>query len=373
MTMRAREIKRDEELPIIKKSVSFSNLSIMTPMKGVKSANLKKYDKDDRKGSGCMINEISKHIDSDTLDGIYGTEGFSLGICRDIKERYSPDSVNFVFFNLKGTKFPNENLTNSLGHVLYSASDKVVCLPSIQKAFLLSPSTSGKSQKIDERKIDDYLIFQKRIIDAVNVRNSKEILGIIPLLVPKYTRKIVDLYIENEIFNYVIDAGTANILNKEPDLRSILGHISRQAKEHKRSLAETYIHAINLGINQFSADEVSADDFLSLFAYIDTFGTTFKTRGNFVKNAKPRSKVFLPDRYTYRLTDKMPKDDLPEDIKTGAYPKLSLFNEKRQVAEAVNVREMIGQEGMKSYVKSKAISDVTYGKLANIFSRVKVD
>ena len=373
MTMRAREIKRDEDLPIIKKSVSFSDLSITTPVKGVKSSNLKKYDKEDRKAGGCMINEISKSLDSNTLEGIYGTEGFSLGVCRDVKERYSPDSVNFVFFNLKGEKFPNENLTDSLGHVLYSASDKVVCLPSIQKAFLLSPSTSGKSQKIDERKIEDYLLFQKRIIDAVNVKNSKEILGMIPLLVPKYTRKIVDLYIENEIFNFVIDAGTANVLNKEPDLRNILDYISRQAKEHKRSLADMYIHAINLGVNHFSADEVSADDFLSLFAYIDTFGTTFKTRGGFNKSTKPRSKVFLPNRYTYRLTDKMSQEDLPVDIRVGGYPKLSIFNEKRQVAEAVNVREMIGEEGMKSYVKSKAISDATYGKLENIHARVKVD
>jgi len=373
MAMRAREIKRSEDLPIIKKSISFSDLSVTTPVKGVKSSNLKKYDKAERKESGCMINEISKSLDSSTLEGIYGTEGFSLGMKRDIQDRYSPDSVNFVFFNLKAAKFPDENLTNSLGHVIYSASDKVVCLPTIQMGMLKSPTSTGKSQKIDERKVEDYLLFQQRIIDAVNVKNSKEILGTIPLLVPKYSRRIIDLYINNGIFNYVIDAGTANILNKEPDLRSILDNISRQGKEHGRSLADTYIHAINLGINHFSADEVSSDDFLSLFAYIDTFGTTFKTRGKFIKGAKPRSKVFLPERYTYRLLDRMPLDGLPEDVRSGGYPKLGLFNEKRQVGEAANIREMIGQERMKSYVKSKAISEATYGKLENIFSQVKID
>ncbi len=363
----------DENIGVIKKLVSISDQSVTTPTKAIKCSNIKDYSSKEK------INEVSKRINLDTLKNFHEKDGFSGTFCRNVRDKFSPDCFNFVFFNLTTNQFPDDEVVDCLGHVLYSASDRIICLPIVQKALLSSPRPSGKSQKIDDKKVNNYLLLQQKVIDAINLKNSKSILGVIPILAPKYTRQIIDLYFENEIFDFVIDAGTANIFNKEPDLRSILGSINDHAKEriepNKSSLADTYIHAVNLGINNFSADEVSSDDFLSLFAYIDTFGNKFKPRGKFDIKVEPRKKVFLRDIYAYKLLDKLSEKSPFAYLKEEKrYTKITAFNEKEQFDESIKIKTMIGEEDVGQYIKSKgAISESTYKKLEHIFSKIKVD
>lgn len=368
MELKIRALDIADDIGVAKKSISLPGSSITTPTKSIKCINIKNYPKEEK------INEISKRINLKTLENFHEKEGFSNAFCKNVKNNFLPDCFNFVFFYLIASQVPSDDLTTTLAHVIYPASDKVICLPSVQKGMLMSPTPSGKSQRLDDKKVSNYLHFQEKIIDAVNLKNSKLIMGMIPILPPKYTKQIIDLYFRKGISNFVIDSGTGNIFNKETNLRSILDSINTHAKEDNRSLADTYIHAINLGINHFSADEVSADDFLSLFAYIDTFGTKFKTRGKFDVKTEPRYKVFLRERYAYKLLDRIPENDpLARMKKERRYTKIIAFNEQQQFAETIKVKEMVGNEKMERYIKSKrAVSEVVYKKLRNIFSKIKI-
>jgi len=367
MKLDVKPIAWDETLGIVKKSISISKSNLITPTKSIRCANISDYKK------GCKVNEIAKRISPETIENFHGKDGFSQDFKAKTAKSFDPDCLNIVLFNLIGHQLPDKDLTETLAHVLYSSSDKIICLPAIQKAPIQSPTASGKSMKIDEDKVKRYLEFQEGIINGIRLMNSKPILGIIPLLVPKYTKQIINFYFEKEIFNFIIDANTGNILNKEPDLRSILSSIDDNAKEQKSSLADTYIHAVNLGLKHFSADEVSSDDFLSLFAYVDTIGTKFKTRGAFNVKTEPRKKVFLRNRYAYKLLGNVPETNPLSKLKQETITKINNYNEQQQFTETTKLKDMIGKERMDDYLKTKGgISQETYGKLESISSKIKI-
>ena len=169
MKLKIRPLSRDENIGVIKKSVSISDNSITTPTKAIKYTNIKSYLKEKK------INEISKRINLDTLKNFYEKDAGTF--CKKVKDNFLSNCFNFVFFNLIAKKFPDDDLIDTFGRVIYPASDKIICLPYVQKATLSSPTASGKSQRIDPKKVDDYLIFQQKVIDAINFKNSKDILG----------------------------------------------------------------------------------------------------------------------------------------------------------------------------------------------------
>jgi hypothetical protein len=121
-------------------------------------------------------------------------------------------------------------------------------------------------------------------------------------------------------------------------------------------LSQTLIYACNLGYPRIVKNEARADDFLSIFAHIDIFGSMFKARGGKSKKPRPspkaRAKFFSSERYSYqsstyaeaRLKLGAP---LSNDILKG-------INKKRQLTESDFVRELVGKEDIKPYLLKKA-------------------
>ena len=159
--------------------------------------------------------------------------------------------------------------------------------------------------------------------------NNKEFVGTIPLIPAIPVRKIIDFYRKQEIQTFAIDGCTKNIILNDADLRVILSAIDGES----HCLSETLVYACNLGYPKIVKDEARADDFLSIFAYVDIFGSMFKGRGGKSKTPKPSpkklAKLFSNERYSYQSStyDEVKKkfgSPMANDILKG-------INKKRQL------------------------------------------
>ncbi len=379
MRLQVSGAEKDDSLGIIRKKVQIGSTSVVTPIKGTKYLNAVEYIREPKR-----INEITKQVKESTLNNFHEKEENSRDFVRKSKKYFLEDSFNVVITNFISPNLPTEELTKTLADVIYSASDKVICLPTVKnKTYQIEGVTSGGKPKftVQEESFAKYLDFQKTIIAQIRNSNSKDILGIVPFgLPPKYMIKLVDMYFEKEIYSFVIDANTSNILNREPNLRSFLSHVGDKAKENGSSIADSYIHAINVGTSSFTADYVPADDFLNFFTYIDVVGTISKSRFAPNKNiqigypAEPKKKVFMRTKYSYDLADKLPdQEPYTEFKKHGSSAIVKKYNEKEQFMEAKKVNSLIGDIELTKYVHSKkGITEISWKKLENIFNKVKL-
>ncbi len=274
MQLRVKEIERDESLGIIKKDFSVDGFfSFESPSKATK-----KIRPDAFLEANSKVNEIVKKIDDSVLDSL--EEGSSSRTAREISLSFKEGSLNLVIFNLVLDKVPNKNKLSTLAHHLYASSQATIFLPTVRTA--LFKETNGK---IVEKRVQQYLEMMQHIINEIKaVGNSKVLIGTVPLLAPKYSRSIVNFYHEYGINAFSVDGNTSDLLTHEADFRSILSSING-----KIPLSEAFIYACNLGYPQFEQEETRADDFLSIFAYIDVLGSTFKIRESPAPTSAPIS------------------------------------------------------------------------------------
>ena len=179
---------RDEKLGIVKKKVHIGDFSFTTPAKSTKYNNNELYQ-----GEKKRVNEITRSLKIDHLSNFHDEENYSARFVKDVRKQFLDESLNIPIFNINSTQLPNPEHTKTLGHVIYAASDKIVCLPTVKKsAYCVMELTSGGKpvQKIRDNSFDKYINFQKTIIDELKLSNSKEILGMIPFLSPKFSIKL---------------------------------------------------------------------------------------------------------------------------------------------------------------------------------------
>lgn len=167
----------------------------------------------------------------------------------------------------------------------------------------------------------------------------------------------MNFYLESGINAFSVDGNTSDFLAHEADLRSILSSINSGIP-----LSETLIHACNLGYPQFEQEETRADDFLSIFAYIDILGNTFKIRGK--PFGKPRLKEFSRRHYSYKI------------LPPNAYPpnELKNINQVEQLRETHVVQKLIGEERIENYIQQKSkVDEIALNRLKSIAGKIKVN
>ena len=346
MQLKVRELERDDSLGVIKKGVSIDGLfSFETPSKATK-----RVASDAFLESNSRVNEVVRRIDEDDLNSL--EEGASSRVAREISVNFKKDSLNLVIFNLIVDKVPNKDKITTLAHHLYACSQGTIFLPAVRTALF------KEGNKITEKRVQQYLVMMRNIIDEIKaVGNSKVLIGTVPLLAPKYSRSIVNSYHEYGINAFSIDGNTSDLLTHEADFRSILSSINS-----KVPLSESFIHACNLGYPQFEKEETRADDFLSIFAYIDALGGTFKMRG-MPMGGKPRLKEFSRSHYSYKILP--PNTYSPNQLKNK--------NQVEQLKETVTVQKLIGEEKIEAYIKQKPkVDDLAINRLKSIAGKIKV-
>jgi hypothetical protein len=346
MQLRVKEIERDESLGILKKDVSIDGFfSFKSPSKATKFIKPDSFLE-----ANSKANEIVKRIDDGVLDSL--EEGASSRIAREIRSNFKRDSLNLVIFNLILDRVPDKNKVSTLAQHLYASSQATIVLPTVRTALLKD------NDKISENRVRQYLDMMKLIISEIKtVGNSKVLVGTVPLLAPKYSRPIVNFYNEQGITAFSIDANTSDLLAHEADFRSILSSINGGTP-----LSETLIYACNLGYPQFEMQETRADDFLSIFAYVDILGGTFKIRGRPV--GKPRLKEFSRRHYSYKI--------LPPY--TYSVNELKNINQSEQLRETNTVQQLVGEERIENYIQQKSkVDEIAINRLKSIAGKIKVD
>jgi len=336
------EKSRDEEFGILNKEVILPELApIHTPTKCVKNPSVCVIP-------NATINEVIKKISTNTIESIRdGTDTPN----KSIKPRFLPNKLNLTIFELMLDSVPDKDSIKSLASYWYASSQRVLVLPTVASSML------KEDMKLSEKKIQEYVEMMRYIIEITEaIGNSKAFMGTIPLLPPKYSKPIVDLYLEKGFTSFAVDGGTKDFLNHETDFRAILTEINESTPLNK-----AFIYACNLGIPQFEMYRARADDFLSLFAYVDGFGSTFKTRGRSkVSISKPKVKKFLRSELCY------------EHI-YDSRQKVNDFNQAEQLSEATFIRGLVGQEKIQKYLSTKkAVDPSAMKRLGSIAQKVKV-
>ena len=347
MQLRVREVERDESLGIMKKDLSVDGFfSFESPSKATKFIK-----PDSFLDANSKVNEIVKRIDEGVLDSL--EEGASSRMAREIGLNFKKGSLNLVIFNLIVDRVPSKNKISTLAHHLYASSQAAIFLPTVRTALF------KENNKITEKRVQQYLEMMRVIIEEIKaVGNSKVLIGTVPLLAPKYSRSIVNFYHEYEINAFSVDGNTSDLLTHEADFRSILSSINS-----KIPLSETFIHACNLGYPQFEQEETRADDFLSIFAYIDVLGGTFKMRG-VPMGGKPRLKEFSRFHYSYKILP--PSTYHPNELKN--------INQCEQLRETHAVQELVGEERIEKYIQQKSkVDEIAISRLKSIAGKIKVE
>jgi hypothetical protein len=337
---------RDDDFGIMRKEVRFSAPSpigppsIETPTKAVKNPS-------SALSSISSINEVVKKIFPRTLDSIWNaTDSPS----RSVKSHFLPNKLNLSIFEIMLDRVPDKEKLRSLTSYWYAASQSVLFLPTVSSRMLKDEET------FSEKKVTEYVDMLRYMIETtLNIGNNKTFIGTVPLLSPRLSSMIVRLYLDKGFNAFAIDAGTKDILYHEPEFRSILAQINEQV-----SLSKAFVYACNLGIPQFDKYKARADDFLSLFAYVDVFGGTFKTRGGpGFSFGKSKVKKFLRSelRYEHLYTEKDRMND---------------FNQREQVIETNAVRPLIGVDKIQKYLDGKeGVDSSALKRLGSIAKEVK--
>lgn len=358
MNLKIREVDRDENLGVLQKSVSLPNsFSFSTPSKSTKE----KAGADSYISINSVANEITRRVDETILKSLEA--GSAYRMTREVQNQYKPNKLNVVIFNLTVESVPDRRLMQTFAQHLYANSDKMITLPTV-KSSLYKEKVVGKTTiKYSDARFAKYLKMMGDLIqDIQGVGNNKGFMGTIPLIPIKYARQLIELYQSKGIQCFLLDANTSDALNHETDLRAILSAINERTP-----LSDSLIYACNLGFSRYEKDVARADDFLSLFAYIDIIGNTFKQKamkrppnGAFMP---PKVKLFSSADYSYQLLHQYGESRGTVETR----------NQASQLKEAHLVRDMLGQENLLGYLRGKsAVDSFVIGKLAGIASEVKV-
>lgn len=347
------ELDRDRELAVIKKQITLpGGLTFESPSRSIARAR-------DNPAPGANVNEIPRQINELTVTSLEsGTSSF----LRDICSKFVADALNLVIFDLKFDSVPTPSTIRTISQFLHTASDKAVMLPTVKSGLLKDPP---KYTKYSDARMDNYVRMMSYIIDQIeSLGNSKAIIGTIPLMPIRFTRKILQLYFAKGIQSFAVDAGTKDIIINIADFRLILGEINSH-----RSLSETFLYACNLGYPLFEKIRTRADDFLGIFAYVDVLGGTFKVRGGpmdtHAPTPPPRAKAFSREEYAYEI---MTYQEASRRLGRSVTPaQLQNHNQRLQLSEANLVRTLVGREPIKPYVRTKrAVDDISMERLESI-------
>jgi hypothetical protein len=371
-TVRVKEKKFDDRLGITYKEITLTSGQLETPSKSFigDSKDAKKIEDDRIKN--MTINEISKRIDIEIFNNLNVD---STSFIKDIKRRFLLNKINMFIPHLRIKNILNNHQVFALSHFIHSVSQELMVLPTIDFSYFKeNQSDENTNKKISEKNVEEYKKLLKNIIEETNsIGNGKIFVGIVPLIPFKYIKPILKLYQEEGINAFVIDAGTKDILGaSEFEFRMILSEINHNVSP----LNESFIYASNLGYGLFKKDWTLADDFLSLFAYIDVLGGTFKTKG-FSKTPTdypPRAKVFTREDYVYQISS-YNEAILKLNINNLDRIKLREYNENEQQTEASFLKNNIGEIKMNEYLlqKNKIREErLKYKKLENFSANIKI-
>jgi len=351
--IRAREVDRDEEFGIFRKQIQAPSLSSFeTPTKCLKNIRYVLPT--------LRINEVIKRITPDTVESMQSRSYPIPSVA--IKKKFLLNKLNLTIFHLMYKKVPTKYEQEIIVNNLYAGSESTLFLPTVQATMLKD------GNRISDKKFEDYVEMMRHMIELTErLGNRLAFIGTVPLIAPKFTRKLISLYLDKGITAFAVDGGTKDFLNHVAEFRTILSEISRE-----NPLEETFIYACNLGIPRYNQNIARADDFLSILAYVDAFGTTFRTRGGRRMVGERRAKEFVKEHLFYRVSNYNEFCRERHLSQSKAIRFLIELNQAEQLKEADKVRSLVGKKKMQEYLDGKSgVDKKAMRRLGSIVEKVK--
>lgn len=351
--IKVRETDRDDNFAISVKEITLpGNKHITTPNKSFSAPSRTWKQIDPLLSQNIDVNEVNQRMDDKKIE-LLGVDGTSY--IQPIRRRYLPDKVNFYMPHLRLRNNLSPSALNLYSQFLYSVSEEVIILPTIDFSWMKILKPGTKSTKIwSQDRVDDYITYMKSIVENINaIGNGKAFMGMIPLMPSDRIKDLIKFYIDEGINSFVIDASTRDIVvASQFEFRALLGEIRIQSDGE---LFNKFFYASNLGYGNFKQDWSIADDFLSIYTNIDVLGHRYKTRGfdsDSSKNYVPKAKVFSKDDYAYTVsTYKVAEENLNIE---GLNPSnLRKYNENEQKTETNNLQRLIGEVNLDKHLLDK--------------------
>jgi hypothetical protein len=334
------KFEREEAIGIAKKRISASDNSFS--FEGpVVTQRVFPFDPDNNK-----VNEIIEHINPKRVKTIESNK--IKDFTENVKDYFCRNKLNITIFDLQYNDMPNDDTVRLIAQALHGASEKAIFLPAIRKSLVQSIPQGRKCASWDENKFLSYKNMLKLMVEEIRMHNNgKEIVGMIPFFLPiKYQRQVIDYYLAEGVRTFAIDANFSDLMNNEEDLCFTLSRI----KKGVDGLEKTVIFAFNTGISYYDEKEVVSDDFLSIFAYVDVLGSSFKTRGG--GSGPFKGRVFSSEKYSY---DTILYLDLQKKFGRNVnYLTVKNSNRSEQSKETGNVRPLVGERKIKPYLATKS-------------------
>ena len=335
------KFEREEEIGVAKKKISASDNSFS--FEGpVVTQRVFPFDPDNNK-----VNEIVQHINPKRVKTLESNK--IKDFTNDVKSYFCPNKLNITIFDLQYNDMPDDDTIRLIAQALHGASEKAVFLPAIRKSLVQSIPQGRRCASWDENKFLSYKNMLKLMVEEIRMHNNgKEIVGMVPFFLPiKYQRQIIDYYFTEGVQTFAIDANFSDLMNNEEDLCFTLSKI----KKGVDGLEKTVVFAFNTGIGYYDKEEVVSDDFLSIFAYVDVLGSSFKVRRG-GGNGPLKGRVFSSEKYSY---DTMLEPDLRKKFGSSVNS-LTIKNANRseQLKETAKVRPFVGEHKIKPYLATKS-------------------
>jgi hypothetical protein len=351
--IKATGIDRDEKFGIFRKRIQAPNISSFeTPTKSLK--NIQHIPQNFR------VNEIVRRITPEIVESIYNGQYKSPQI---IRNRFLPDKLNLTIFHLTHEVIPTKPKIRTIVNYLYACSQSTLFLPTVKTALF------KEGNKISDKRFQDYMEMMEHMITTTETTGNRlAFIGTVPLIAPKFTRKLVNMYLDKGITAFAIDCGTRDFLNHVAEFRTILSEISQRVP-----LEKAFIYACNLGIPRYEANRARADDFLSILAYVDALGTNFKPRGGSPTKGERRAKQFVKEHLFYKVSNYSDFCHERNMTFSEAMRFLPKFNLVEQLNEANEVRKLVGKERIDLYLdKKKGIDENAKKRLGSIAETIKI-
>lgn len=367
--------EKDPDSLYHKREIRVGKIKIETPIKAIDLSKVIKYRLPDKiRGLNYIYRKIGdiQRKGQTWIDNIkYNPkkEGVFTYKNNTLLNKSNENDINLFFLEYEGLNYPTDEDLRVITNKIHKNST-ITPLPII----------SDLRKRINEGKqnaFQKYMGFVDECFNEISNLNYNPIMGMVPILTPTYTEKLVDYYLDKGVNAFCVDFDGRTPSSTSDNITAMLKII----KNYDGDLDDIFITSINLSVGRAGkkADVIFAKDILSYGYGIDSFGEKHKKLSFKPKPPKPQSssiieeqeinklRLFNKEDYGYyklgasALEKIYPKDSIiPLDILKNSFMKSkkdtelqNIFNIEQQGLEALNIRELIADQEITKYIEGK--------------------
>lgn len=277
-----------------------SSRSFETPLKAIPIKNTSKKDRISTKARG--FNEIYLKVDPSKLtDSKVEVKSSLKDNIRNSLNKAKKEEFNTIFISYEAIEPISEENIFYLADFIYSTSD-FLTIPIMSK---MREAIKKERRGIASKSFQRYLDQVEKFIEIYRQIDNKPILGVLPPLPWKFSRKIVDLYINREIRAFCFNFDGRTVTAEKQLLDMVTPLMRRVGMDNLREEVIFYSLNAHRGRKIQTIEGTPARDFISFGFGFDVLGDKHVS-GNLPpsvyekkKDQEPEFRIFDKREYIY--------------------------------------------------------------------------